>query len=206
MGRGNSAHSFMTTNTAVMIDMETLATGTQPVILTIGACKFDPLADEIAHASMETLYLRLDIDSQTALNRDISDDTIEWWGKQSVEAQQEALGDSTPDNPRYTIQEACDALYKFCWGAKTFWSNGATADIIWAESAFKQVNRAIPWKFWQVRDVRTAFDLGINPQMPEKVEHHALADAINQAIGIQRVYRELVKLGITPFTDWKKRA
>ena len=188
-----------------MIDMETLATGTKPVILTIGACKFDPLADEIVNPSMEALYLRLDIESQVELGRDISDDTIDWWGKQSAEAQKEALGDSTPDNPRYTIQEACDKLYKFCWGAKTVWSNGATADIIWAESAFRQINRAIPWKFWEIRDVRTAFDLGINPQMPEKTEHHALADAINQAIGIQRVYRELVKLGITPFIDWKKR-
>jgi hypothetical protein len=191
-------------NSDVMIDCETLATGVKPVILTLGACKFDPLGDEINNPKMEALYLRIDIDSQIAVDRDVSDDTIEWWGRQSEVARDEALGDGTPENPRYTLEEAMDMLYKFCWGAKRVWSNGATADIIWCETAFKQVQRALPWKFWQVRDVRTAFDLGINPNMPEVTEHNALADAINQAIGIQTVYRELSRY-VEPFKDWKKR-
>jgi len=191
-------------NTDVMIDCETLATGTMPVLLTIGACKFDPLGDEIKRPGMEVIYLRLDIESQEALGRDINEDTIAWWGKQSPEAQEEALGDGTPDNPRYTLHEAMEQLYRFCWGAKRVWSNGATADIIWCETAFRQVERAVPWKFWEVRDVRTAFDLGINPQMPPVTAHNALVDAINQAIGIQNVYRQLSQY-VEPFVDWKKR-
>jgi hypothetical protein len=198
-------------NTDVMIDMETLATGTQPVMLTIGACKFDPFGDEVKRSEMEVLYIRLDIDSQVAVGRDVNDDTIDWWGRQTPEAQEEALGDGTPDNPRYTLAEAMDQLYKFCWGAKRVWSNGSVADIIWAESAFKQVERANPWKFWEIRDVRTAFDLGINPNMPPVTAHNALEDAINQAIGIQNVFRTLQNCTdnsgtyIEPFKDWKKR-
>ena len=191
-------------NTDVMIDMETLATGTKPVILTIGACKFDPLGDEIKRPQMEVLYLRLEIDDQTAVGRDVNEDTIGWWGRQTAKAQDEALGDGTPDNPRYTLHEAMERLYRFCWGAKRVWSNGATADIIWAETAFVQVERAIPWKFWEIRDVRTAFDLGINPEMPPVTAHNALEDAINQAIGIQNVYRQLSQY-VEPFKDWKKR-
>jgi hypothetical protein len=197
--------------TDIMIDMETLATGVQPSILTIGACKFDPLGNELATPDMEVFYVRIDLESQEAIGREVNEDTIAWWGRQSPEAQAEALGDGTPDNPRLTIQEAFDRLYKFCWGAKRVWSNGATADIVWSETAFRQVNKAIPWKFWEIRDVRTAFDIGINPNMPPVTAHHALEDAVNQAIGIQNVYRTLQNYSdnsgvyLEPFKNWKKR-
>jgi hypothetical protein len=198
-------------NTAVMIDCETLATGTQPVILTLGACKFDPVGNEITNPQMEVLYLRIDLESQTALGREVNEDTIAWWARQTPEAQEEALGDATENNPRYTLEEAMDRLYKFCWGAKTVWSNGLTADVIWLESAFKQVNKAIPWSFWQTRDCRTAYDIGINPQLPTVTAHNALEDAVNQAIGIQNVYRTLQNYSdnsgqyLEPFKNWKKR-
>lgn len=198
-------------NTDVMIDTETLATGTGPAILTVGCVRFDPLGNEVDNPQMTTLYFRVDYDSCLAHGLEVSESTVEWWGRQSPEAQEEALGDGTPDNPRLTLEEGFDRLYKFVWGADRVWSNGATADIVWCETVFGRIGRAIPWKFWQVRDVRTAFDLGINPHMPQKTEHHALADAINQAIGIQRVYRNLrgAVMGngadIQPFTDWRKR-
>lgn len=194
-----------------MLDCETLATGTQPVILTLGACKFDPLGDELANPQMEVMYCRLDIESQTVLGRDVNDDTIAWWGRQTAAAQEEALGDPTPDNPRLTIQEALERLYKFCWGAKTVWSNGLTADVVWLESAFKQVNKAVPWKFWQTKDCRTAYSLGIDPKLPAVTAHNALEDAVNQAIAIQTVYRQLATCTlpdgtrIVPFTEFKKR-
>jgi len=197
--------------TDIMLDMETLATGTQPTMLTIGACKFDPLGNEATNPDMDVFYIRLDLESQEAIGRDVFDSTVEWWGNQSAAAQEEALGDPTPENPRYTIEEAFEKLYKFCWGAKRVWSNGATADIIWAETAFRQVNRAIPWKFWEIRDVRTAFDIGINPNMPLVTAHNALEDAVNQAIGIQNVFRTLQNYSdnsgiyIEPFKNWKKR-
>ena len=199
------------TNTAVMIDCETLATGTQPVILTLGACKFDPVGNEITNPQMEVLYLRIDLESQTAIGREVNDDTIAWWARQTPEAQEEALGDATENNPRYTLTEAMDKLYKFCWGAKTVWSNGATADVVWLETAFRQVNKAIPWKFWEVRDHRTIVDIGFNPSMPPVTAHNALEDAVNQAIGVQNVFRQLAACRqsdgspVVPFKSWKKR-
>ena len=71
------------------------------------------------------------------------------------------------------------------------WSNGSVFDIVICENVFKRINKAIPWQYWQVRDVRTAFDLGINPQRPPVTAHHALEDAWNQAVGIQNVYNTL---------------
>ena len=129
--------------------------------------------------------------------------TIAWWANQSKAAQEAAFD---PEG-RIDIEEAFAQLYKFCWGAKRVWSNGATFDIVICEHVFRKVKRAVPWKFWEVRDVRTAFDLGINPQRPPVTAHHALEDAWNQAVGIQNVYNTLrtstTSAGayITPFAN-----
>jgi len=173
--------------TDVMIDLETLATSSDAAILTIGAVKFDPFGREKQEADMDSFYLRVDLDSCDEIGLVTNDDTIAWWANQSKEAQEEAFS----TEGRVHIREAFDQLYKFCWGAKRVWSNGAAFDIVICETVFKRLNKAKPWDFWQVRDVRTAFDLGINPQRPPVTAHHALEDAWNQAVGIQNVYNTL---------------
>jgi hypothetical protein len=167
-----------------MIDLETMATSTDAAILTIGAVKFDPFGKDIEEPAMDSFYVRVDVDSCDELGLAVSDDTLAWWANQSKEAQDEAFG----EGKRIHIRDAFDQLYKFCWGAKRVWSNGSCFDIVICETVYKKLNKAIPWSFWQVRDVRTAFDLGINPNRPTVTAHHALQDAYNQAVGIQNVY------------------
>lgn len=173
--------------TDIMIDLETLNTTPDATILTIGAVKFDPFGSEIKEPTMESFYCKVDIDSCDRIGLTASDDTIAWWANQSKEAQEAAFG----PKDRIDIEEAFARLYKFCWGAKRVWSNGSCFDIVICEHVFRKINKAIPWKFWEVRDVRTAFDLGINPQRPPITAHHALEDAWNQAVGIQNVYNTL---------------
>lgn len=173
--------------TDIMIDLETLATSTDAAILTIGAVKFDPFGDDINEPEMTSFYLRVDLDSCDELGLAVSDDTLAWWANQDPLAKDEAFGEEN----RIHIREAFDQLYKFCWGAKRVWSNGAAFDVPICEHVFRKLNKAIPWSFWSVRDVRTAFDLGINPNRPPVTKHHALEDAWNQAVGIQNVYRTL---------------
>jgi len=174
-------------NTDIMIDLETLATSTDAVVLTIGAVKFDPFGSDIKEPKMESFYVKVDIDSCDELGLVANDDTIAWWSQQSKEAQAEAFeGDD-----RIHIRDAFDQLYKFCWGAKRVWSNGAAFDVPICEHVYRKLNKAIPWQFWAVRDCRTAFDLGINPNRPPVLAHHALQDAWNQAVGIQNVYNTL---------------
>ena len=60
----------------VMIDMETLSTNPDCVILTIGAVRFDPMGTGVA----EKLELRPEIDSQTEeFDIHINPDTLRWW-------------------------------------------------------------------------------------------------------------------------------
>jgi hypothetical protein len=174
-------------NTDIMIDLETLATSTDAAILTIGAVKFDPFGREISEPAMGSFYVKVDLDSCHEIGLVTSDDTIAWWANQTPEAQEAAFGE---DN-RIHIRDAFEQLYKFCWGAQRVWSNGASFDIVICETVFRKIGKAIPWNFWQIRDVRTAFDLGINPQRPPITAHHALEDAWNQAVGIQNVYNTL---------------
>ncbi len=191
-------------NTDVMIDLETLATSTDAAILTIGAVKFDPFGRDVQEPAMDSFYVRVNLDSCDEIGLVSNDDTIAWWANQDAAVKEEAFGDGAD---RLHIRDAMDQLYKFCWGAKRIWSNGAAFDVPICETAFKRLNKAIPWSFWQVRDVRTAFDLGINPNRPPVTKHHALEDAWNQAVGIQNVYNTLRSCStydgkfVTPFSN-----
>jgi hypothetical protein len=174
-------------NTDVMIDLETLDVLPSATILTIGAVKFDPFGAELSEPAMEKFYIRIDVDSCDALGATVSQATLDWWASQSKEAQEEAFD---PNN-RIHITDAMNQLYKFCWGAKRVWSHGAGFDVIILEQYFRKIGKAIPWSFWEVRDTRTIFDIGINPERPPVLKHHALEDAWNQAVGVQNVYKKL---------------
>jgi DNA polymerase III epsilon subunit-like protein len=173
--------------TDIMIDLETLATSPDAAILTIGAVKFDPFGDELSEPNMDKFYVRVDLDSCDRLNLNVNEDTINWWASQSKEAQEEAF---SPDN-RIDIADAFNQLYKFCWGAKRVWSHGASFDVVICEHVFNKLQKAVPWSFWQVRCTRTLFDIGINPERPPVLKHHALEDAWNQAVGVQNVFKKL---------------
>ena len=168
----------------VMIDLETLDVLPTATILTIGAVKFDPMGDM---TNAEKLYIKVDIDSCDAIGGTVSPSTLEWWGQQSKEAQDDAFD---PNN-RVSIEEALNQLYKFCWGAKRVWSHGVGFDLIILEHYFRKIEKAVPWKFWEMRDTRTLFDIGINPERAAVTAHNALADAVDQALGVQKVYTTL---------------
>lgn len=190
----------MTQLSDIMIDLETLATSPDAAILSIGAVKFDPFGDDINKPEMQSFYLRVDLDSCDKLGLITSDSTIEWWSKQSQEAQDEAFN---PDG-RVDLTDAMNQLYKFCWGSKRVWSHGAGFDIIILENIFRKINKGFPWQYWAVRDTRTLFDMGIPTNQPNSLKHHALEDAWAQAVGAQNVLRELRARGVEPFKDLRK--
>jgi hypothetical protein len=171
----------------VMIDLETLDVLPTATILTIGAVKFDPFGDDLNEPTCEKLYIKVDIDSCDTIGGTVSSSTLEWWASQSKEAQEDAFD---PNN-RVSIEEAISQLYKFCWGAKRVWSHGVGFDLIILEHYFRKIGKAVPWQFWEMRDTRTLFDIGINPERATVTAHNALADALDQALGVQKVYRTL---------------
>ena len=183
--------------TDVMIDLETLDVLPTATILTIGAVKFDPYSVSRSVDDCDALYLKVDLDSCDKLGLTVSQATLEWWSQQSQEAQEEAFSDTE----RINIVDAMNQLYKFCWGAKRVWSHGAGFDLVICEHIFSKMQKAVPWKFWQARDTRTLFDLGLDPDRPPVLKHHALEDAWNQAVGVQNVVRKLKERDMVPFKE-----
>ena len=166
-----------------MVDLETLATSPNAVILTIGAVTFDPASNKI----FDKLYYRVDVDSCDRLGMVVDDATIEWWSKQAANVQTEAFAE---DN-RVPIEEVIEKFHKFAWNCDAFWSHGATFDLVILDCYYRKLNKVPPWNFWQIRDTRTLFDLGYDPEMPKEGLHNALEDASRQAIGVQTIYRKL---------------
>ena len=167
-----------------MIDLETLSTNPDAVILTVGGVKFDP------HSSMNPyndLYFRVDVDSQTNLGRHVMQDTLDWWGKQPSEITEEALG----DKDRISLDDMIKQINKFSVGVDVFWCQGPLFDYAILQNIYSQLGHPVPWQYWQIRDSRTLFSLV--PREREKREglHNALEDCKFQAKKVQRVYRQL---------------
>ena len=167
----------------LMVDLETLATSPDAVILTIGAVTFDPASNKI----FDKLYYRVDVESCDRLGMTVNDDTVEWWSKQAADVQTEAFAE---DN-RVPIEEVIEKFHKFAWNCDAFWSHGATFDLVILDCYYRKLNKVPPWNFWQIRDTRTLFDLGYDPEMPKEGLHNALEDASRQAVGVQTIYRKL---------------
>jgi len=167
----------------LMIDMETLAVSPNAVVLSLGAVHFNPYGNGYS----DKIYFRISIDDQDALGREVDPDTLDWWGRQAADIQDEAF---SPDD-RISLADAMDRFHKFAWGCDAFWSHGATFDLVIIENIYRQLGKPLPWNFWQLRDTRTLFDLGYDPDMPKNSKHDALQDAIRQSVGVQNIYAKL---------------
>lgn len=179
----------------VMIDIETLSTSNNACILTIGAIKFSRHDKtetnlELLKKENKTFYVRITRKSCLLLGMEIDVKTVEWWNtKVSEEARNEAIYNQ---ENRMDLKFALKELSKFLIGTKYFWSQGSF-DYNILENAYKACNLEIPWKFWQVRDSRTLFDVfNVNLKTLEVNDsgesHNALNDAFKQVFGLKSCF------------------
>jgi len=169
----------------IMLDLETLSTRPNAVILTLGAVKFNPFSLEDPGPG---LYIRPDVDEQIARGRHVQDETVEWWMKQAEDVREEALG--TDD--RLPVEEMYRQLNRFLVGANNIWAQGPVFDIAILEDLYRQYGWPTPWQFWQIRDSRTLFGVHGDPRVKGKTGlHNALEDCVSQASAVQQVYNKL---------------
>lgn len=174
----------------IMIDLETLNVRTDTVILTLGAVLFDPYSEGI----MDSIYIKPDVDEQLALGRSVDEGTIQWWGRQSKSAQDEAF---SPDN-RVPFVDFLQVVQKFCWPCDRVWSNGAAFDVAIIEQALLEHKIHVPWKHYEVRDTRTIWEVaGVKLSDGGNItSHRADDDAIKQALLVQRAYKIINQQGL----------
>ena len=176
--------------TDVMIDMETLGTSPDSVILAIGACRFNAWKED--EIDDDGFYCVLDINSQTSAGRHIDENTLRWWLTQSNEAQKVFF---EPNK-----ESLDDALQHFIdWNDKREmhpWSMGADFDLPMLGHAMHTRGFEIPWQFWNSNCVRTYKKLPGAAEVFAATErlgthHNALHDAIHQARAVQRINKAL---------------
>lgn len=161
-----------------MIDLETLSTKPDCVVLSIGAVVFD------LNKTYETFYHVLEIQAQIDKGRSIEESTFKWWLSQSKEAQNIFKAEKTN-----SIVGTLNALSMFINKVKdpNVWGNGSHFDISILENLYHQYGVKIPWKYNNVMDLRTFKRfLGKEEKMIRKgTYHNALDDALTQAEFVQ---------------------
>ena len=168
-----------------MLDIETLATSPDSVILTFGAIKFDPF--DSSKEMREGLYFRINVDEQIELGRNVDQGTVDWWGTQNEEVREEALG----ENDRISLDDFTRQLNKFVVGVNRVWAQGPVFDIVILENLYRQLGLPCPWQFWQIRDSRTLLSSLGDPREKNKAGlHNALEDAVSQAQAVQYVFKQ----------------
>ena len=158
----------------VVLDLETLGVAPDSAVMSIGAVSlggsefYAVIANPSGH---------------------IDQGTVRWWLGQRAEARQALL---TGSNEREVIQEFSVWLSSLrqssplrLWGSEDF-------DTVILRSAYERNDLPVPWKYWEVRGLRTALELaGIDEDaIPwEGIEHIAIECARHAATALKQALK-----------------
>ncbi len=172
----------------IMIDLETLATTADAVILSIGAVRFDLEQNEVFP---NTFYTAVELDWQTG--RRIDPATLTWWMAQS-----DAAKAVFTDKKKVFLSVALYHLHSWIdpepGTPPTVWSNGADFDLPMLAHAYRSQNQPLPWAPYAARCYRTYKNLpGARAIKLERTgqRHNALDDAIDQARHLCAIHQAL---------------
>lgn len=170
-----------------MLDLETWGTAPGAALRSIGAVMFDPHSDAFG----ENFYANIADASCAAAGLVQDASTVEWWAKPDKVRANAML--ATEQRTLTEVAEAFDAWWRR-QRAIFVWSQGSNFDNVLWEAAMRAIGRRVPWKFYDTRDTRTAYDLSQFDSRTVRRQgtyHNALDDARHQAICVQRAYAKV---------------
>jgi len=189
-------------NGHIMVDIETGDTKSTALIRSIGACEFDLLTGKIG----KKFYINIDWDSCLYAGLTVSQDTMEWWEKQSTQAKE--IFNTPPPVPLEIGLLELSTWYDLLRGKPDVWYNPATFDGEILTNAYA----AVGYKFFHhwsketclksVLKTITALTGFKKTNIPFMgVRHNALDDAVYQATylaaGYKQVHDKVAPKGIT---------
>lgn len=185
-----------------MVDIETLSTAVNAVVLSVGAVEFDPITGEIKRR----FYGELDLSEQK--QRHISSDTVQWWFKQSVENQKSIDIILKENRWKNGVEFVLHRFKEFIWGYANFladtnsrnegyekiavWACDPDFDLAILANLYEEHNLPVPWKYSEpksVRTVRTLAELHSIGLPRDNASHNALEDCIRQVAEIAELNR-----------------
>ena len=183
------------TNKAISLDMETLSLAPNCAVLSVGMVLFDldreQTFEELA-GTMPCFYAVIHPEGQRErFGRHIDPVTSALWNDQAPDAKRAIFDNPNKGHFQETMHQA-DAWMRWVMaghGASQLWSFGSASDAVWLESAFKSVGIRFPVGYRDIRCLRSmAAELGVEcPEVPTAIKHHAMHDALVQAMWVQRV-------------------
>lgn len=168
----------------IMLDLETLGTKPGSIILSIGACTFNPRSEGYVYQ----FYRNIDPNDSVMKGLTTDPATVKWWSEQAIEAQEALKHDRIPLTQ--ALEEFAD-WFTACSGEQV-WCQGLTFDIPLLEAAYNIVGLPVPWKFWNGRDTRTVYDVcgfDLRSVTREGTYHNALDDCKHQVRCIQEALK-----------------
>lgn len=173
----------------IMLDLETLSTRADAVIVSIGAVKFD------LDGGLEDpcFYTVCHLDQP---DRHMSPDTLGWWMTQTDDARA-VFNDS---NKMYLSDALLELINFIDHPQYKLWANGADFDIPIINHALGTQGLKTSVRHSNHRCYRTMKNLYSQVPMPEfdGTRHNALADAIHQAKHLQAIYKFMKEGVIEP--------
>ncbi|HCL8274788.1 exonuclease [Citrobacter freundii] len=184
--------------THLMVDLETMGSGPDAPIVSIGAVYFDPSTGNTG----AEFYQVVSLESSMSFGMKPDASTIQWWLKQSSEARSAILVDEAM-GLRETLELLADFIAENAAnGSHTvqLWGNGCSFDNVILRRAYALTETPFAVPFWNDRDVRTMVELGksvgINPRFDIPFEgdmHNALSDARHQVKYVSAIWQRLTK-------------
>lgn len=182
--------------THLMVDLETMGSGPDAPIVSIGAVYFDPSTGNTG----AEFYQVVSLESSMSFGMKPDASTIQWWLKQSSEARSAILVDEAL-GLRETLELLADFIAENAAnGSHTvqLWGNGCSFDNVILRRAYALTETPFSVPFWNDRDVRTIVELGksvgINPRFDIPFEgdmHNALSDARHHVKYVSAIWQRL---------------
>jgi hypothetical protein len=155
----------------LIIDLETLATHQDAVILQITAAMHDTDNKETLFESLQWKNYKLQAKVQHEHGRIVDPDTVRWWKEQHIDVQREAFIPRADDlDPEEALNDFTDWLKtnKFDKWKDFVWQRGSM-DNDWLVSLMQDCGwtwKQVPLNFARVRDIRTTVDvLGMSSKL-----------------------------------------
>jgi exodeoxyribonuclease VIII len=147
----------------LFIDLETLDTSPTSIVTEIAWAHFDPKRGTIQSTPLAFYPCPW---TQLATGRSTSPDTIQWHLKQG------SLKRDGTDDIITSLEHLRDAAkdIRFVWA----WGSDFDGPII--ATLCQQAGMPVPWKYHQLKDARTIWDVAFPDKRPEKRAHHAEDD------------------------------
>ena len=167
----------------IMVDIETLATDSNGVIVSISAVQFDLDTGD----TEEEFEVGLSINPQIANGAVIDGDTVMWWLSQTKEAQTRLTDlKATPTDEALIVFNDWLLVMYPTWDDRRnvrLWGNGATFDNVMIRNLYKRQGIEFVLPYWADNDVRTAVTLkGIDTRDYTfmGVKHYGIDDCKHQ--------------------------